>query len=105
MARLAGIKLFKGLDIDLERFESRANWRRFDPEEVLVDFDDHEVVPPDVPQAHPARRVRVRRPVEHATPVSPGRRMDDAVLRQELEGVVGAVRRERRQPRGRGRRP
>ncbi|QRM27960.1 Crp/Fnr family transcriptional regulator [Microvirga sp. VF16] len=40
MARLAGIKLFKGLDIDLERFESRANWRRFDPEEVLVDFDE-----------------------------------------------------------------
>ena len=40
MARLAGIKLFKGLDIDLERFEARANWRRFDPEEVLVDFDE-----------------------------------------------------------------
>jgi CRP-like cAMP-binding protein len=40
MARLAGIKLFKGLDIDLERSESRANWRRFDPEEVLVDFDE-----------------------------------------------------------------
>jgi CRP/FNR family transcriptional regulator, cyclic AMP receptor protein len=40
MARLVGVKLFKGLDIDLERFESRANWRRFDPEEVLVDFDE-----------------------------------------------------------------
>jgi CRP/FNR family cyclic AMP-dependent transcriptional regulator len=40
MARLAGIKLFKGLDIELERFEARANWRRFDPEEVLVDFDE-----------------------------------------------------------------
>jgi CRP/FNR family cyclic AMP-dependent transcriptional regulator len=40
MARLAGIKLFKGLDIDLERSEARANWRRFDPEEVLVDFDE-----------------------------------------------------------------
>jgi CRP-like cAMP-binding protein len=33
MARLAGIKLFKGL-------EARANWRRFDPDEVLVDFDE-----------------------------------------------------------------
>jgi CRP/FNR family cyclic AMP-dependent transcriptional regulator len=40
MARLAGIKLFKGLEIDLELFEARANWRRFDPEEVLVDFDE-----------------------------------------------------------------
>jgi CRP/FNR family transcriptional regulator, cyclic AMP receptor protein len=40
MARLAGIKLFKGLDIDLERSEARAYWRRFDPEEVLVDFDE-----------------------------------------------------------------
>ncbi|NBJ09846.1 Crp/Fnr family transcriptional regulator [Microvirga arsenatis] len=40
MARLAGIKLFKGLEIELERFEARANWRRFDPDEVLVDFDE-----------------------------------------------------------------
>lgn len=40
MARLAGMKLFKGLDIDVEPFEARANWRRFDPEEVLVDFDE-----------------------------------------------------------------
>ncbi|WP_262032331.1 Crp/Fnr family transcriptional regulator [Microvirga sp. Mcv34] len=40
MARLAGIKLFKGLDIDLAPIEARANWRRFDPEEVLVDFDE-----------------------------------------------------------------
>jgi len=40
MARLAGIKLFKGLEIDLAPFEARANWRRFDPEEVLVDFDE-----------------------------------------------------------------
>ncbi len=40
MARLAGIKLFKGLDIDLAPFEARANWRRFDPDEVLVDFDE-----------------------------------------------------------------
>jgi CRP/FNR family transcriptional regulator, cyclic AMP receptor protein len=40
MARLTGIKLFKGLEIDLASFEGRANWRRFDPEEVLVDFDE-----------------------------------------------------------------
>lgn len=40
MGRLTGIKLFKGLEIDLTPFESRANWRRFDPEEVLVDFDE-----------------------------------------------------------------
>ena len=40
MARLAGIKLFKGLEIDLAPFEARANWRRFDHEEVLVDFDE-----------------------------------------------------------------
>jgi CRP-like cAMP-binding protein len=40
MARLASVLLFKGLDIDLAPFEARANWRRFDPEETLVDFDD-----------------------------------------------------------------
>lgn len=40
MARLAGIHLFKGIDIDLASFEARSNWRRFDPDEVLVDFDD-----------------------------------------------------------------
>jgi len=40
MGRLTGIKLFKGLEIDLTPFESRANWRRFAPEEVLVDFDE-----------------------------------------------------------------
>jgi CRP/FNR family cyclic AMP-dependent transcriptional regulator len=40
MARLAGIKLFKGLEIDLAPFEARANWRRFDPDEVVVDFDE-----------------------------------------------------------------
>ncbi|MBM6594306.1 Crp/Fnr family transcriptional regulator [Microvirga pudoricolor] len=40
MARLASILLFKGLDIDLASFEARSNWRRFDPEEILVDFDD-----------------------------------------------------------------
>lgn len=40
MARLAGVQLFKGLDIDLAPYEARTNWRRFAPEEILVDFDD-----------------------------------------------------------------
>ncbi|MGO4571540.1 Crp/Fnr family transcriptional regulator [Microvirga sp. 2TAF3] len=40
MARLSGILLFKDLGIDLAPFEARANWRRFGPEETLVDFDD-----------------------------------------------------------------
>jgi CRP/FNR family transcriptional regulator, cyclic AMP receptor protein len=40
MARLANVHLFKGLDIDLTSFEARSNWRRFDPDEVIVDFDE-----------------------------------------------------------------
>jgi CRP-like cAMP-binding protein len=40
IARLTGNLLFKGLDIDLAPYEARANWRRFDPEEILVDFDE-----------------------------------------------------------------
>jgi CRP-like cAMP-binding protein len=40
MGRLAGISLYKDLKIDLAPFEARCNWRRFDPEEILVDFDD-----------------------------------------------------------------
>lgn len=40
MARLANIHLFKGLNIDLAPYEARAKWRRFDPDEVLVDFDE-----------------------------------------------------------------
>ncbi|KLK90231.1 cyclic nucleotide-binding protein [Microvirga vignae] len=40
MARLANVHLFKGLEIDLIPFEARSNWRRFDPDEVLVDFDE-----------------------------------------------------------------
>lgn len=40
MGRLANVNLLKGLDIDLAPFESRSHWRRFDPEEVLVDFDE-----------------------------------------------------------------
>src|SRR6476620_12770005 len=40
MARLSGVLLFKDLGLDLAPFEARCNWRRFDPEEILVDFDD-----------------------------------------------------------------
>jgi len=40
MGRLASVSLFKDLTIDLAPFEARSNWRRFDPEEILVDFDD-----------------------------------------------------------------
>ena len=40
MGRLASVSLFKDLAIDLAPFEARSNWRRFDPEEILVDFDD-----------------------------------------------------------------
>jgi CRP-like cAMP-binding protein len=40
MGRLASIWLFKDLKLDLAPFEARCNWRRFDPEEILVDFDD-----------------------------------------------------------------
>jgi CRP-like cAMP-binding protein len=40
MGRLAGIHLFKGLEIDLSPYEARSKWRRFEPEEVLVDFDE-----------------------------------------------------------------
>ncbi|MGO4704363.1 Crp/Fnr family transcriptional regulator [Microvirga sp. 2MCAF38] len=40
MARLASVFLFKDLNIDLAPFEARSSWRRFEPEEILVDFDD-----------------------------------------------------------------
>ena len=40
MARLAAIALLKDAGIDLAPFEARAHWRRFEPNEVLVDFDD-----------------------------------------------------------------
>ena len=40
MTRLAGIALFKDAGIDLTPFETRARWRRFEPDEILVDFDD-----------------------------------------------------------------
>ncbi|MDF2813626.1 MAG: cyclic nucleotide-binding protein [Microvirga sp.] len=40
MTRLANALLFKDLNIDLAPYEARCNWRRFDSEETLVDFDD-----------------------------------------------------------------
>ncbi|HEX2552951.1 MAG TPA: Crp/Fnr family transcriptional regulator [Microvirga sp.] len=40
VGRLAGISLFKDVALDLAPFEARANWRRFEPDEILVDFDD-----------------------------------------------------------------
>jgi CRP-like cAMP-binding protein len=40
MARLANIPLFKDAGADLSAFEARSHWRRFEPDEVLVDFDD-----------------------------------------------------------------
>src|SRR4051812_22348077 len=40
MARLAAIALLKDAGIDLAPFEARAHWRRFEPNETLVDFDD-----------------------------------------------------------------
>ncbi|CAA9307550.1 MAG: Transcriptional regulator, Crp/Fnr family [uncultured Microvirga sp.] len=41
MARLATVFFLKDAAIDLSGFESRCRWRRFDPNEILVDFDDH----------------------------------------------------------------
>jgi len=41
MGRLSGIALFKDVGIDLTPFEARANWKRFDTDEILVDFDDY----------------------------------------------------------------
>ena len=40
MARLAALPFFKEPGIDLSPFESRCRWRRFEPDEILVDFDD-----------------------------------------------------------------
>ena len=40
MGRLAGISLFKDLKLDLTPYEARSSWRRFEPEEILVDFDE-----------------------------------------------------------------
>src|SRR5918912_2968215 len=40
MARLSGVPLLKDAGVDLAKFESRSHWRRFEPDEILVDFDD-----------------------------------------------------------------
>ncbi|MDJ1160255.1 Crp/Fnr family transcriptional regulator [Chelatococcus sp. SYSU_G07232] len=40
MASLARIPFFKDAGIDLAPFEARCNWRRFDTDEILVDFED-----------------------------------------------------------------
>ena len=40
MARLESIAFLKDPGIDLTSFESRCRWRRFDTDEILVDFDD-----------------------------------------------------------------
>jgi CRP/FNR family transcriptional regulator, cyclic AMP receptor protein len=40
MARLSGVPLFKDAGVELSKFESRSHWRRFEPDEILVDFDD-----------------------------------------------------------------
>ncbi|MFO7307680.1 MAG: Crp/Fnr family transcriptional regulator [Pseudomonadota bacterium] len=40
MASLTRVAFFKDVDIDLGPFETRCNWRRFDENEVLVDFED-----------------------------------------------------------------
>ena len=40
MARLGTIPFFKDPAIELGAFETRCHWRRFDENEVLVDFDD-----------------------------------------------------------------
>ncbi|MBE7201464.1 MAG: cyclic nucleotide-binding domain-containing protein, partial [Parafilimonas terrae] len=40
MARLGTIPFFKDPGIELSTYEPRCHWRRFDENEVLVDFDD-----------------------------------------------------------------
>ena len=40
MARLATIPFCKDAGVDLSAFETRCRWRRFDADEMLVDFDD-----------------------------------------------------------------
>src|SRR5918998_237095 len=40
MARLSGVPLLKDAGVDLAKFEARSHWRRFEPDEILVDFDD-----------------------------------------------------------------
>lgn len=40
MSRLASIPFFKDAGVDLSGFDSRCIWRRFDSDEILVDYDD-----------------------------------------------------------------
>lgn len=40
MAGLGRIPFFKDAEIDLAPFEPRCHWRRFDADEILVDFED-----------------------------------------------------------------
>ena len=40
MNRLSNISLFRGPDLDLAPFEARVRCRTFQPDEVLLDFDD-----------------------------------------------------------------
>jgi CRP/FNR family transcriptional regulator, cyclic AMP receptor protein len=40
MARLDQVAFLKDAGIDLAGFETRCRWRRFDTDEILVDFDD-----------------------------------------------------------------
>lgn len=40
MSRLASIPFFKDAGVDLGTFDTRCVWRRFDTDEILVDFDD-----------------------------------------------------------------
>src|ERR671929_1004885 len=40
MSRLSGVPLLKDAGVDLAKFEARSHWRRFEPDEILVDFDD-----------------------------------------------------------------
>lgn len=40
MARLEQVAFLKDAGVDLAPFETRCRWRRFDTDEILVDFDD-----------------------------------------------------------------
>jgi CRP-like cAMP-binding protein len=40
MVQLARVPFFKDTDLELVSFEQRCNWRRFDTDEILVDFED-----------------------------------------------------------------
>jgi CRP/FNR family transcriptional regulator, cyclic AMP receptor protein len=40
MARLDQVAFLKDAGVDLSGFETRCRWRRFDTDEILVDFDD-----------------------------------------------------------------